>query len=154
MCQAVRRILLGAGPNEGWSKRAATEINQTLEETNCVAQNGLVVEAEKEKGKTIWWTFAGLLANSELAAKFTSRGSRPDNLSIRISQAVLPLDFRKQLEAEPADQERFNLDQDYLVKFQECVPKQLLAQMQESRSSDKQAVEASRTASIFFRDMT
>jgi hypothetical protein len=119
-----------------------------------VVQNGLVVEAEKEKGKTIWWTFAGLLANSELAAKFTSRGSRPDNLSIRISHAVLPPDFRKQLEAEPAGQEWFNLDQDYLVKFQECVPKQLLAQMQASRSSDKQAVEASRTASFIFRNMT
>ena len=154
MCQAVRRILLGAGPKEEWSKRAVTEINQTLAETDCVAENGLVVEAEKEKGRTIWWTFAGLLANSELAAAFTSCGGRPDNLSIRINQAVLPLDFRKQLEAEPAGLESFNLDQEYLVKFQECVPKQLLAQMQASRSSDKHAVEASRTASFIFRDMT
>ena len=41
----------------------------------------------------------------------------------------IPLDFRKQLEAEPAGLESFNLDQEYLVKFQECVPKQLLAEI-------------------------
>jgi hypothetical protein len=88
-----------------------------------------------------------------LAGAFASCGSRPDNLSITISQSVLPLDFRKQLEVESAGLEPSRLDQNDLVKFQECVPAQLLTQMQASRSSDKQAVEATRAASMIFRDM-
>lgn len=152
MCQAVRRILLGCGPKEEWSKRAAAEIDQALEETNCVVQDGLVVEVEKDKGRTVWWTFAGLLANSQLAGAFTSCGSRTDNLSITLSEAVLPLNFRKQLEVESAGVEPSRLDQEDLVKFQECVPVQMLTQMRANRSSDKQAVEACRTASMIFRE--
>jgi hypothetical protein len=41
---------------------------------------------------------------------------------------------------------------DDLVKFQEYVPAQLLVEMVESRTSDKEAVDASRTARVIFRD--
>jgi ATP-dependent Lhr-like helicase len=153
MCQAIRRILLGNGPKEEWSRRAVVEIAQTLEETNSVAQDALVIEVDGDKGRTTWWTFAGLLANSQLAGAFAPFGSRPDNLSITINQAVLPRDFQKQLDAELAESESARFEQADLVKFQDCVPEQLLTQIQASRSSDPQAVEATRTARLIFRDM-
>jgi len=60
----------------------------------------------------------------------------------------------KQLEMESAGLELFRSDLDSVVKFQECVPKQLLGQMQASRSSDMQPVRATRTAKLIFRDIT
>ncbi len=152
MCQAIRRILLGGGPKEQWSKRAATEIAQALEDANCVAQDAVVIEVDRAKGRTVWWTFAGLLANFELAGTFASCDSRPDNLSVTMGQAVLPQGFRKQLDVDSACLEPSEQDQDDLVKFQECLPAQLLTQMLASRSSDTQAVEATRTANLIFRD--
>src|SRR5258708_25034870 len=139
MCQAVRRILLGDGPKEEWSRRAAAEIEQALEETNCVAQHGLVIEVEKDKGRTVWWTFAGLLANSQLAGAFISCGSSPDNLSITISQVILSAGFRQQFDVKSAGLETTILGEDDMVKFQDCVPAPLLAKMHKSRSTAKQA---------------
>jgi ATP-dependent Lhr-like helicase len=152
MCQAIRRILLGDGPKEEWSRRAAAEIEQALEESNCVAQNGLVIDVEKDKGRTVWWTFAGLLANSQLADAFISCGSRPDNLSITISQVILSARFRQQFDVKSAGLETARLGEDDLVKFQDCVPAPLLAKMHKCRSTDKQAVDATRAASMIFRD--
>ena len=152
MCQAVRRILLGGGSKREWSKRAAVEIDQALDEVNCVAHDGLVVEVDKENGRTVWWTFAGLLANSQLAGPFTSCGSRTDNLSITLSEAVDPVTFRRQPEISSVGMEPSRSGQEDVVKFQECVPPQLLTQMQANRSSDPQAFEACRTATMIFRE--
>ena len=155
MCQAVRRILLGSRLEQEWSKRADAEIAQALEETNCVGQDALIIEVDRDKGRTAWWTFAGLLANSRLAGAFSIPGGRPDNLSITLSHAVRPEDFRKRIELESAGLEQSSkLDHGDLVKFHECVPAQLLNDMQASRSDDQQAVEETRTARLIFRDMT
>jgi len=153
MCQAIRRILLGNGPTEAWSRRALVEANQTITESNCTAPDALVVEVDGERGHTTWWTFAGLLANTALARAFTPVAGRPDNLSITINHAVLPQDFRKQVESELVGVDPAIFDQPNFVKFQECLPDQLLLQMQARRSSDPQAVEASETALLMFRDM-
>lgn len=152
MCQAVRRILLGGEPKQDWSRRAAAEIKQVLEETSCVAQNGLVVEVEKDKNRTVWWTFAGLLANSQLAGAFTPCRSRQDNLSITIGEALLAPDLQKQLDVAAAGLEPPKLEHTDEVKFQECVPSQLLAQMRESRSSDLRVVKATLDTKLIFRD--
>ncbi len=113
-----------------------------------------MIEVDGNKGRTAGRTFAGLLANSQLAGAFASLGSRPDNLSITINQTVLPHDFRKQLDASVPGFEPARFDQADLVKFQDCVPGPLLTQMQASRSRDPQAVEATRTARLIFRNMT
>jgi ATP-dependent Lhr-like helicase len=153
MCQAIRRILLGGGPTKDWSRRALAEVDQAIAEANCVAPDALVVELAGDKDRTTWWTFAGLLANSQLAGGFTRVGSRPDNLSITINPAVLPQDFQKQLKSGLAGLEPASLDQSDFVKFQECLPEYLLSQMQASRLSDPQAMAATTTASLIFRDL-
>jgi ATP-dependent Lhr-like helicase len=154
MCQALRRILLGDGLEQNWSKRAAAEIAQTLEDANCVAQDATVVEVDKDMGRTTWWTFAGLTANSQLARSFMPSESRADNLSVTISQPFLPREFRAQLnDARNGSEPPISVDVN-LVKFQECVPVDLLVQMQASRSNDERAVEASRTSALIFRDET
>jgi ATP-dependent Lhr-like helicase len=154
MCQAIRRILLGGGPKEVWSKRATAEIAQALDETNCVAEDGLVFEVDRDKGQTRWWTFAGLLANSQLADAFASCGGRADNLTVTMSKALPPADIRTLLDTNMTGLGAPIVDHDDLVKFQECLPPQLLAEMLVSRTSDNEAVDATRTARMIFRDMT
>ena len=153
MCQAVRRTLLGNGPAENWSKRARAEICQTIEETECVAPDALVVEIDSDGDRTTWWTFAGLLGNSRLAGAFAQTGSRPDNLSITINRAVHPEDFQSQLGSELDAGTTAKLDPNALVKFHECLPDNLLLQMDATRSSDIRAVEASKTSRLLFRDL-
>src|ERR1019366_3309525 len=153
MCQAVRRTLLGNGPAENWSKRARAEICQTIEETECVAPDALVVEIDSDGDRTTWWTFAGLLENSRLAGAFAQTGSRPDNLSITINRAVHPEDFQSQLGSELDAGTTAKLDPNALVKFHECLPDNLLLQMDATRSSDIRAVEASKTSRLLFRDL-
>lgn len=112
-----------------------------------------MVEVDGGTGHTTWWTFAGLMANSQLTGAFTALGTRPDNLSITINQTILPRHFQEQLEADLAGLGRGRVDQADAVKFQECLPEQLLLQMQASRSSDARAVKATKTASLIFRDV-
>jgi ATP-dependent Lhr-like helicase len=152
MCQAIRQILLGGGPAEAWSRRALAEVNLAIAETNSLAPDALVVELDRDKDRTTWWTFAGLLANAQLAGAFAHGGSRSDNLSITITPAVLPQDFQKQLTSASTGLEPGGLDQSDFVKFQECLPEPLLAQMQASRLSDPHAVETSQAANLIFRD--
>ncbi len=152
MCQAIRRTLLGSGPAENWSKRARTEVSRAIEETNCVAPDALVVEMDGEKGRTTWWTFAGLIANSELAFAFAASGSRPDNLSVTIDKTLHPHEFHEQSETAAPKQRTLQRDRDALVKFHECLPEQALLQMETARWTDDQASRASKAARLLFRD--
>jgi ATP-dependent Lhr-like helicase len=150
MCQAIRRVLLWGGPSEMWSRRAATEMAQTRDETTSVAADALVVEAERERGRTTWWTFAGLLANSVLSSAFDEMGTRFDNLSITINSALRPADMRERLNAIAERAPR--LDPSFETKFHDCLPEQLNMQMQNARLSDPRAVKLTRDASILYRD--
>jgi ATP-dependent Lhr-like helicase len=152
MCQAIRRILLGKGPTEVWSKRATGEIAEAIENTNCVATDALVVGVDRDEGRTTWWTFAGLLANSQLARLFTPFGSRSDNLSITINRAVLMRDFQQLLDMDAPGPEPTKFEQQDYVKFQDCLPDHLLFQLEASRSHDPQAIEATRVAGLLFRN--
>lgn len=76
MCQAIRKVLLGSGPKDVWSRRATTELSQALEESTCAASDALVLQVELSRERTTWWTFAGLAANSELSCRFADAGKR------------------------------------------------------------------------------
>ncbi len=152
MCQAIRRTLLGSGPAENWSKRARTEVSQAIGETDCVASDALVVEMDGEKGRTTWWTFAGFLANSELALAFAASGSRPDNLSVTIDKAIRPQEFHEKSEAAVEGQRTLLRDRDAIIKFHECLPESALRHMEVARWTDVQATHASRAARLLFRD--
>jgi ATP-dependent Lhr-like helicase len=151
MCQAIRRILLGSELSGIWSRRAGAEIGQAREESNYVAPDALVVERDEDKGRTTWWTFAGLLANAQLARAFTSFGGRPENLSVTLSHAILPREFLKYLEDPPENQREQEPDLPELVKFQDCLPELLVARMAANRSSDPDALASTRSAKLIFR---
>jgi len=110
-----------------------------------------VIEVDSENGRTTWWTFAGLFANSQLASAFTAFESRADNLSVTMNQAILPRDLQKQLDANVTGASLARSEQADQVKFHECLPEQLFSDMRVSRLSDPRGVDSSETAKRIFR---
>lgn len=151
MCQAIRRILLGNGPKDAWSKRAATELAKSIEESICAAPDALVLDVERSKERSTWWTFAGLAANSELSCHFLDAGVRFDNLSITVSRALPLAVFREHLQA-AALARTLHPSEFVDIKFQECVPEELLRATQSARFSDLRAVKATEGAPFLYRN--
>jgi len=151
ICQAFRKVLLGNGPRDAWSKRASAQLARSLEESTCAAPDALVVEIERSKERTTWWTFAGLAANCELSRSFVDAVVRFDNFSITVNRALPLALFRQHLMAQaPA---KAPLPSEFVeIKFQECVPEQLLRVTQRARFSDPEAVEATERAPLLHRN--
>ena len=83
-------------------------------------------------GATTWWTFAGLLANSQLAAWIESRfGARPqaDNLRLGLDPSLDPQEIRTAFD-EIRSAPPFNLDTALRaaenLKFRQCLPMESL----------------------------
>jgi ATP-dependent Lhr-like helicase len=149
MCQAIRRVLLGGGPKDVWSKRASAEMELALEEPSCVAAEALIVEIDRGRGRTTWWTFAGLLANAELAGAFPDRPIF-DNLSITVNQVLSPESLKEMQGAQGGTVALTNNDP-VEVKFHGCVPEHLLAKTHSSRLNDARAVESTLVSQLVVR---
>jgi ATP-dependent Lhr-like helicase len=84
-CQAIKRVLAGEPPGCALSKRGTSASNRAREDFHWIKIDATSLVTEREQ--TRWWTFAGLLANSGLAAMLRKTGvrvGRADNLAIRI----------------------------------------------------------------------
>jgi ATP-dependent Lhr-like helicase len=148
LCQAVRRVLLGSGSPEYWSKRAATEIDHARTETATAAANALVVERDNTRDRTIWWTFAGLLGNAEIANSIQRYQPFFDNFAITMSGRV---DLRR-LAEERDCHTPISANPIGPVKFEECLPPRVLAAMRAERVSDQDAAAFVRRAPVLCRE--
>lgn len=147
LCQAIRRVLLGSGTSELWSKRATTEVDQTRSETTAADTNGLVAERDLARGRTTWWTFAGLLGNAEIARTITQHQPVFDNCSITMDARVDP----RAVVAENDSQTLPTLSAIGAVKFRECLPPSVLAAMHKARVSDQDAAAFVRRSAVLWR---
>lgn len=66
LCQAMRRVLSGAGVDPSWSKRATTAL-QVQRETHAFLDGDLLPLDRAEDGRVRWWTFGGGAGNRVLA---------------------------------------------------------------------------------------
>lgn len=151
LCQAVRRILLGRDESDAWSARTRTEIKQARNEATSVAPDSLVVERDPARERTTWWTFAGLFANSELARRLPA-GARFDNFTVTVDKTVPPeqLSLRRRpiREAHSGTSSCDGMS----AKFGECLPEQLLQDMQAARSLDSVGVARVEDQPLLIRD--
>jgi hypothetical protein len=148
LCQAIRRVLLGSSTSELWSKRAAIEIEQARNEVTTVAADFLVAERDATRNRTIWWTFAGLLGNAEIANIVPHRQLSFDNFAIALSGHV----DLSHLASENGWFAALPANSTGAVKFQECLPPHILAAMQVERVSDHDAVAFVRQSRVLWRD--
>lgn len=151
LSQAIRTVLLGTELRPWWSKRAKEQIASERENATAVAREATVVEIDRSLERSVWWTFAGLNANFELAASWPG-SSRFDNLSVTLEgQYRVDAIQTWMRDRSPIDQSHF--DSLLRPKFHECLPDNALEEMLRQRIWDGEAVEAARCSPILFRDV-
>jgi hypothetical protein len=113
-----------------------------------VAEDALVIERDSSRDRTIWWTFAGLLGNAEVANALAPHHPYSDNFAITMSGRPnllrIALDGARSASILSANSEK--------VKFQECLPPSVLAAMREERSTDHDAAAFVRHAEMLWRE--
>ena len=94
-CQAIKHILLCGEASQLWSKRAVDKMNDLRDEYQWNKMNRTTLL--RGKNASVWWTFAGKIANLHLAAILNSKQGKAvyaDNLKIKIDTSVLIEDLK------------------------------------------------------------
>jgi ATP-dependent Lhr-like helicase len=142
LCQAIQRVLAGEEPGAVLSKRAEEQLAQTRSEFPWLAP-GSTHLVRSSDDRLLWWTFAGLFANSAIAEALRGR-----NLQVgKVDNFVIALDADTSRErVDIALKEVRALQATMLwtpvsdravseLKFSECLP-DALARNDESAESD------------------
>jgi len=142
MCSSIRSVLMGSSTPTEWSRRAAEQMRSIRTEHDFLQSTSLQVG---DDGEAIWWTFAGLRANSQLACALEEASGlvcTPSNLSVGIEGIPKQCDIDAVLDLPaPLPLPRATIDQ-YLksVKFIEYLPDALQAELVMSRLKDDDAI--------------
>ena len=127
ICQAMRRILLGAPAT--LSRRATEELQLPMAK-GTTNPEGTILRSTKKGCE--WWTYAGLKANAALVQRFAIPATF-DSLTIRARCTVIQL--KRSLDARPLERPP-EIDPRFRPKFAECLPDALLAQFAQKRLYD------------------
>ncbi len=136
-CQAIKYMLSSGETSRLWSKRAVDEMEALREEYQWIEMNQTTLL--RRQNSSIWWTFAGKIANLHLAGMINSKLGKTayaDNLSIKMEKSVSVQDLRNLYRF---TEDRFNTEDNIPAfletiahyKFHECLPlntMQLMAQ--------------------------
>ena len=100
-----------------------------------------------EDGQVTWWTFAGLRANLELAARlgpFRSQVTQRENLFITLDANNEPKDIRAAISQKTNSSELVELVKDIRggFKLQDVLPQELIDRISAERFRDTAAVNA------------
>jgi ATP-dependent helicase Lhr and Lhr-like helicase len=130
LCQATRTLLASDTIDPAWSTRARQAIEEQRRQMSFVEPFSTVLHTID--GTTLWWTFAGLLANAQLAAWIATQfGIRPvaDNLRLVLDSSTDPAKLRVALDqirgAPPFDLDTALTAAENL-KFRQCLPMETL----------------------------
>lgn len=131
LCQAIRDLLTADDEDPTWSSRAREALTIAREEHSFLAPFATVLHRTGEDQLT-WWTFAGLLANAQLASWLDARfGQRPtaDNLRLQLDPSLDARALRSAIDeirgSPPFDLATALLAADRL-KFRQCLPMEAL----------------------------
>jgi ATP-dependent Lhr-like helicase len=91
VCRAARSVLAGGELGGLLSRRASAALGE-MREGMTWAEGGVTAVVREENGELSWWTFAGLLANGQLAMALGDGVADPDralsNVSLRLRRDV------------------------------------------------------------------
>jgi ATP-dependent Lhr-like helicase len=146
ICQEIRRILATESIEPCWSQRATAELGRIRLEYPwaCLEHTTLL---QRSGGEIQWWTFAGGLANTLLLDHLgIGPGGRRDNLCIRFPsnlslaevETLIASRMREEIIPVPRKDAIDNL------KFGECLPATIAAEVFTSRFHDPEAIESLR----------
>lgn len=96
MCQAIRRVLLGADPPVKLTRRAVDRLARERDERLRFVHPGGTLIVRDSGGDLRWWTWAGFRANATLVttlSQFTDPAQRFDDFHIRLRENVTPAEW-------------------------------------------------------------
>ena len=154
VCQSIRRIMASDDNHHSWSRRTIEQFRLLRDEHPWVVENKTSL-VQTPDGKLTWWTFAGGVANNLIANAIKPLHEvKSDNLALtfpttsdsaEILQCLAKL-HPDSVQPIPNDNAMANL------KFSECLPPSLAAEVFTSRFNDpagvKQALSEPRVLSI------
>lgn len=147
LCQAMRDVLMGTPLSATLSKRAVQALEDLRNDFAWLEPDSTAIV--RTRAGVHWWTFAGLHANSTIAAWLHAQGvgAQPNNLSIRLtsdpSSATLEEILRRLRDVDPETLHP-EVSQKAVdgLKFNACLPAPLATRLLQFRMSDPRAVAA------------
>ncbi len=142
VCQSIRRLLADEADQPTWSQRATAQLNEIRTEYPWVSAEATTI-VRHPSGEVRWWTFGGGVANTLLADHLRPGAEvRVDNLSLRFPGSVKLADVEKLIgslamdgiEPIPAP------DAIEALKFSECLPPRIAAEVFSARFNDAEAM--------------
>jgi ATP-dependent Lhr-like helicase len=142
VCQAIRRVLAAETTESYWSRRAISQIGEVRMEYPWASSDQTIL-VQQPSGEVQWWTFAGGLANM-LVMDHMGGGSKAktDNLCIRFPltlkladvESLIASHIRDEIVPRPSEEATENL------KFGECLPPAIAAEVFAARFNDPEAI--------------
>jgi ATP-dependent Lhr-like helicase len=142
VCQSVRRVLGGETNEPYWSQRATAQIAELRNEHPWVNHETTSV-VRHPSGEIHWWTFGGGAVNALLSEHLQApTGIRSDNLAIRFPNTCTLEDIEEQLRTLSAEAvvPVPNADAIENLKFSECLPPPIAAEVFCARFNDPAAI--------------
>jgi ATP-dependent Lhr-like helicase len=145
LCQSIADVLAGDDPSVALSQRAQSQLDDSRAEFPGLRPAEATVVRRQPTGQTEWWTFAGLKANLELAARLgplTRSVAGIDDLSIALTDDTSSADLAAALDRQTPVADLLDLTEDVVagVKFADCLPDWLADAVVLARVDDAKAV--------------
>lgn len=144
LAQSIGAVLAGDDPGVDLSRRASEQLADCRRDFHGLRAEEATLLRHHPDGRTDWWTFAGLRANLELAARLgplcRSAGQK-DNLSIGLVDDTTADDVRAALDQLTPVDRLLELGEDASggLKFAECIPDWLADSIVLARVTDADA---------------
>lgn len=142
VCQAMRRVLSAETAEPYWSPRAVARMGDVRNEYPWASPDRTTL-VRNPNGNVQWWTFAGGLANTLIADHLGYElAGRPDNLCVRFPTTVELAEVEKRIAARLPDEIVSTPSDDAMdnLKFGECLPPPLAAEVFAARFSAPEAI--------------
>jgi ATP-dependent Lhr-like helicase len=142
VCQSIRRLLAAADDQPIWSRRATAQLNEIRTEYPWLASEGTAI-VRHPSGEVRWWTFGGRVANTLVGEHLRPKAEvRVDNLSLRFLGSVKLNEVEEWVGSLSPDRIEPTPSEDAIegMKFSECLPPQVAAEVFCARFNDEEAV--------------
>lgn len=142
VCQGIRRILASEEIDPAWSRRAVQQFNELRAEYPWISADSTSL-VQMPNGQVRWWTFSGGVANALLANALTPHCDvKSDNLSLRFTPDSPLETVVEHIRGIQPDDLRPIPDDDAMqnLKFSECLPPQIAAEVFASRFQDTEGL--------------
>lgn len=142
VCQSIRRLLASEEDDPAWSSRARQQFKELRDEHPWVTASETSV-VRQPNGQVRWWTFAGGVANALLATTLkTQCHVKSDNLSLQFPSGSTFDVIVEHLDSLQPETVRPIPHPDALenLKFSECLPSEIAAEVFVARFDDHTAV--------------